>query len=41
MAQETKPEPDITAKSPEQIELDWYKNVYQGDNMAQLTIRHV
>ncbi|HNW34134.1 MAG TPA: OPT family oligopeptide transporter [Candidatus Ozemobacteraceae bacterium] len=27
--------------SPEEIELNWYKNVYQGDHMPQLTLRAV
>jgi putative OPT family oligopeptide transporter len=26
-------------KTPEQIERDWYENVYQGDRMPQLTVR--
>ncbi|MBF0546611.1 MAG: OPT/YSL family transporter [Candidatus Riflebacteria bacterium] len=25
--------------TPEEIELNWFKNVYQGDNMPQLTLR--
>ncbi|HCE98879.1 MAG TPA: peptide transporter [Elusimicrobia bacterium] len=41
MIQEPEAEPRIAGKNPEQIELDWYKNVYQGDNMAQLTLRAV
>jgi len=28
-------------KTPEQIELEWYKTVYQGDTMPQLTLRAV
>lgn len=28
-------------KTPEQIELEWYQNVYQGDKMKQLTLRAV
>ncbi|MBI5624020.1 MAG: OPT/YSL family transporter [Elusimicrobia bacterium] len=28
-------------KTPEEVELHWYKNVYQGDNMPQLTLRAV
>ncbi|NLO90857.1 MAG: OPT family oligopeptide transporter [Elusimicrobia bacterium] len=28
-------------KTPEQIELEWYKNVYRGDTMPQLTLRAV
>ncbi|MCX5785847.1 MAG: OPT/YSL family transporter [Elusimicrobia bacterium] len=38
---EPKAEPHIAGKSPEQIELDWYKNVYRGDTMPQLTLRAV
>jgi OPT family oligopeptide transporter len=34
--------PDVPKKmTPEEIELDWYHNVYQGDNMPQLTLRAV
>jgi putative OPT family oligopeptide transporter len=34
--------PDSTKKmTPEEIELNWYHNVYQGDNMPQLTLRAV
>ncbi len=29
------------ALSPEEIELNWYKTVYQGDSMPQLTLRAV
>ena len=28
-------------KTPEQIELEWYKTVYRGDTMPQLTVRAV
>ncbi|MDT8286533.1 MAG: OPT family oligopeptide transporter [Elusimicrobiales bacterium] len=28
-------------KDPEQIELEWFRKVYQGDNMKQLTLRAV
>lgn len=27
--------------TPEEIEMNWYRNVYQGDNMPQLTLRAV
>jgi len=27
------------ARTPDQIERDWYQNVYQGDRMRQLTVR--
>jgi hypothetical protein len=34
--------PDPERKmTPEEIELNWYKTVYQGDNMPQLTVRAV
>ena len=26
-------------RSPEEIERDWFENVYQGDHMPQLTVR--
>lgn len=32
---------DITGKTPEQIEREWYENVYRGDDMRQLTLRAV
>lgn len=31
----------IVKKTPEEIELEWMRNVYQGDNMKQLTVRAV
>jgi OPT family oligopeptide transporter len=33
--------PNIETLTPEQIEMHWYTNVYQGDNMKQLTLRAV
>ncbi len=33
--------PHIAGLSPEEIELKWYKEVYQGDTMPQLTVRAV
>ncbi len=38
---EPKAEPHIAGPSPEEIEMKWYKEVYQGDNMRQLTVRAV
>lgn len=35
-----KPTPE-TAQTPEQIEREWFENVYQGDRMKQLTVRAV
>jgi len=32
---------DLTSKTPEQIEREWYDNVYRGDDMPQLTLRAV
>ena len=32
-------DPAAAARTPEQIERDWYENVYQGDRMPQLTLR--
>ncbi|MBI4676714.1 MAG: OPT/YSL family transporter [Elusimicrobia bacterium] len=31
----------VAHKTPEDIEMNWYKTVYQGDNMPQLTVRAV
>jgi uncharacterized oligopeptide transporter (OPT) family protein len=33
--------PHIAGMSPEEIELKWYREVYQGDTMKQLTLRAV
>lgn len=42
MATQPIPTPDPERKlSPEEIERDWYENVYQGDKMKQLTARAV
>jgi len=38
---ELKAEPHVAGPSPEEIEMKWYKEVYQGDNMRQLTVRAV
>ncbi|HEX4598396.1 MAG TPA: OPT/YSL family transporter, partial [Burkholderiaceae bacterium] len=35
------PPPPAQAASPEQKDLDWYTNVYQGDRMPQLTVRAI
>ncbi|MDD5088358.1 MAG: OPT/YSL family transporter, partial [bacterium] len=32
---------DTTPKTPEQIEREWYENVYRGDDMPQFTLRAV
>ena len=40
MATETIPA-DATPLTPEQIERDWFENVYAGDRMPQLTLRAV
>ena len=32
---------ETTGMTPEEIELHWFKTVYQGDNMPQLTLRAV
>ena len=34
------PDPD-RPRTPEEIERDWFENVYQGDKMRQLTVRAV
>ncbi len=40
MASEPVPvEPDTRKRTPEEIERDWFENVYQGDKMPQLTPR--
>ena len=36
-----KENPQVGRLTPEEIELKWYKDVYQGDNMQQLTLRAV
>ncbi|HNW45420.1 MAG TPA: OPT/YSL family transporter, partial [Elusimicrobiales bacterium] len=33
--------PQVGRLTPEEIELKWYKEVYQGDNMPQLTVRAI
>lgn len=38
---EPKTEPHVAGPTPEDLELKWYKEVYQGDNMRQLTLRAV
>lgn len=38
---EPKKEPHVAGLTPEEKELKWYKEVYQGDNMPQLTLRAV
>jgi uncharacterized oligopeptide transporter (OPT) family protein len=38
---EPKQDPHVAGDSPEAIELKWYREVYQGDNMRQLTLRSV
>lgn len=40
MATERIPDPE-TPRTPEEIERDWFENVYQGDKMRQLTVRAV
>ena len=35
------PGPDATPLSPEEREQVWFREVYQGDSMPQLTIRSV
>lgn len=38
---EPKEEPHVASPSPEEIELRWYREVYQGGSMKQLTVRAV
>jgi OPT family oligopeptide transporter len=38
---EPKENPHVAGLSPEDAELKWYKEVYQGDSMKQLTVRAV
>ncbi|MCM2267952.1 MAG: OPT/YSL family transporter [Elusimicrobiales bacterium] len=38
---EPKEDPHVAGLNPEAAELKWYKEVYQGDNMKQLTLRSV
>ncbi|MEI7529439.1 MAG: OPT family oligopeptide transporter [Elusimicrobiota bacterium] len=38
---EPKETPHVAGLSPEEIELKWYREVYQGDTMQQLTVRSV
>ena len=38
---EPKETPHVAGLSPEEKELKWYKEVYQGDSMKQLTLRSV
>ncbi|MDD5210583.1 MAG: OPT/YSL family transporter [Elusimicrobiales bacterium] len=41
LLQEPKEDPHVAGLSPEETELKWYKEVYQGDTMKQLTLRSV
>ncbi len=41
MATETIPAPAEIKQTPEEIEREWYENVYAGDKMPQLTVRAV
>lgn len=41
LVEEPKENPHVAGLSPEEIELKWYKEVYQGDSMKQLTVRSV
>ena len=38
---EPKEAPHVAGMTPEEIELKWYREVYQGDTMKQLTLRSV
>ncbi len=38
---EPRENPHVAGPAPEDAELKWYKNVYQGDSMKQLTLRAV
>jgi len=38
---EPREKPHVAGLSPEEIELKWYKEVYQGDSMKQLTLRSI
>lgn len=40
-AEAAKSAPGLKVLTPEEIELKWYKEVYQGDDMPQLTLRAV
>jgi hypothetical protein len=31
--------PETKKMTPEEIELEWYRTTYQGDNMPRLTLR--
>ncbi|MGD9642163.1 MAG: OPT family oligopeptide transporter [Elusimicrobiales bacterium] len=41
LVEEPEQAPHIAAGGPEDIELKWYKEVYQGDSMKQLTLRAI
>ena len=41
LVEEPKENPHVAGLSPEEIELKWYKDVYLGDTMPQLTVRAV
>jgi putative OPT family oligopeptide transporter len=41
LVDEPKETPHVAGMAPEDIELKWYKEVYQGDKVAQLTLRAV
>ena len=41
MATPTPPTPPARKQTPEEIERDWFENVYQGDKMRQVTVRAI
>lgn len=41
MFSEPQKDPHVAGPTPEEIELKWYKEVYQGDTMKQLTVRSI